>query len=239
MFGHHKDLLRAARREMMVNRTAEYNRDIKAWVARRDAGEDPGKKPTLRMEFNRIEQGLLMTKAQGVRAVNSKQCACVTVESVGAHHLTAHRRHALPLCGHGAQAFGPLYCNSAAMKVGAYPSTRQDMEQAQVRKGADDDIIAQMMDHNYAVCVQLEKAVGHYRLQQEFRQGGISAWMHEHDDVWKNEQGQRKWKMTEISINEVDPKTKGWQSTGACAASSPTFCFLSRAVLTLLCAPPA
>ena len=77
MFGHHKDLLRAARREMMVNRTAEYNRDMKAWVARRDAGEDPGKKPTLRMEFNRIEQGLLMTNAARLEEQAAQQSVVI------------------------------------------------------------------------------------------------------------------------------------------------------------------
>jgi hypothetical protein len=66
MFGYHKKLLRQARREMADAREDDRKKEMQEWLARQRVGEDPGKLPTARIEFNRVEQGAHITAAHKV-----------------------------------------------------------------------------------------------------------------------------------------------------------------------------
>ncbi len=68
MFGYHKQLLASAREAQMTVRRLEYYAKMATWTAqRRNKDPDLGPMPTMKHDFNRVEQGALMKHAQKVR----------------------------------------------------------------------------------------------------------------------------------------------------------------------------
>jgi hypothetical protein len=68
MFGYHKQLLAFAREAQMKVRRMEYYAKKATWTAqRRTKDPDLGPTPTMKHDFNRVEQGALIKHAQNVR----------------------------------------------------------------------------------------------------------------------------------------------------------------------------
>ena len=110
------------------------------------------------------------------------------------------------------------------MAVGAYPATRADLENPQVRKGEKDETVVRMFDEHQAAVVNLDAVVEQYGLAAQFEEAGLTQWSRQHKDVWKDEHGDRQWKLTQIEVNP-HPKERHHDKSGAYFV----FCFLSLA----------
>jgi hypothetical protein len=243
MFAYHKKLLAEAREiEMKIRRTAYFSA-MSEWSARKADGEQPGKRPTLSHDFNRMEQGKLMKHAQQVRNppcaafFSSNSCASTTIRTHTRQRRRRHRRRShirrLPTHAHSllrvhslargcahvtrcVQAFSPLHVNSAFMAVGAYPCTRADMQNPQVRKGANDEVIIAKMDHNEVAAKRLCTLLEERGLAEDVRDANQWSDISAHSDMWKGEDGTREWQLMSITVN-LNATTWQSRSTGACA----------------------
>ena len=71
------------------------------------------------------------------------------------------------------QAFSPVHVNSAWMAVGAYPATRADVENPQVRKGANDEFTMRKLDDNEVKARRLMAVLEERELAQVVRDAGL------------------------------------------------------------------
>jgi hypothetical protein len=117
------------------------------------------------------------------------------------------------------QAFSPVHVNSAWMAVGAYPATRADVENPQVRKGANDEFTMRKLDDNEVKARRLMAVLEERELAQVVRDAGLWEWIAEHSDTWKRADGSREWKLQEVSI-----KVRASASTGAFCFFVPSTC---------------
>ncbi len=80
----------------MEERTARYEDAMAGWMERKRRGAEPGKKPTLKHDFNREEQGSLMTHAAKARMhllADHRRCSCDHHHRRRWHRRRRRRRH--------------------------------------------------------------------------------------------------------------------------------------------------
>ncbi len=87
------------------------------------------------------------------------------------------------------------------MTVGAYPATRADLTNPQVRKGEKDETVVRMFDAHEAAIAHLDDVLERNGLTEQFQEAGLTQWTRMHEDVWKDANGERKWKLTQIETN--------------------------------------